>query len=183
MRTMAGKALRMLFQGWGRDPQAVMAGVLVLAYGLDLRAVVLLRWGDANEGTRLLRVGDDYLPLTPVVLNVLHDYGERMQGTDCGLMFADVDGRTVRVRELAGRISDLTGDWFPVDTMRHWARKACPMLLAGAEIRRVLDDFTAMGANAKQRQRLEAELVAQLRAAVEEWHGYLASFDDTDFTD
>lgn len=171
---MVGRAMAMLIRGMERDPQAAAAGVLVLTYGLSLGAVVLMRWGDANEGTRLLRAGADHLPLTAPVLEVLGDYAERVPGTGGGLMFADAAGHSLRVRDLARRISDLTGDWFPVDTLSAWALAACPELVNGAAARRVVDEFAALGADHAQCNRLAAEFARQRRAAVEEWHGCLA---------
>lgn len=86
-----------------REPQAAMAGVLVLAYGVDLGAVVLMCWGDANAAMRSWRIGDDFPPLTAAVLEALDDYAQRVSGVGGGLMFADAAGRSLRVRDLARR--------------------------------------------------------------------------------
>lgn len=41
-------------------------------------------------------------------------------------------------------------------------------------MRRVMDEFRALGADDVQRLRFEAEFFRQRHAAVEEWHGCLA---------
>lgn len=172
MELQLGRAVSMLVNGMDEDPPAAMAGMLVLSLGLTLGQVVLLRWSDASECNRLLRVDGGYLPLTPVLLEVLRDYDGRTPGPEGGLMFSDASGCSLRVRDLAKRISDLT--WFPVELMRAWALAACPELQVSPASARALDRFTASGDDAMQRTRLAAEHVRQLRVAVGEWHECLA---------
>lgn len=175
-RLMVGRAMMMLMQGLGNDAEGAVAGVLTLGYGLSLRQLLGLRWADVLLTQQVLRVDDDDLPLTPAVLEILVDYRALLLGVGLGddLLFSDEDGQPLRLSSLAKRITELTGGWFPADTLRAWARAACPELLFGGEQLRILDEYSALGATDRQRESLADELIAQRRAAVDEWHNCLA---------
>lgn len=174
MKLAVGRALDFLIRGMDRDAAAAMAGVLVLGYGVTVGQVVRLRWGDLSTGTRYWHLGGDDLPLTAPVLEVLADYAERAGVPGGALMFTDGDGQALRVADLTARINDLSGNWYPVDTLREWAHYACGELLVGHTLRRVLDHYAELGATPDQVKRLSVELAARRRAGIEEYHGCLA---------
>lgn len=174
MKLQVGRALDFLIRGMERDPQAAMAGVLVLAYGVTVGQVVRLRWGDLSTATRYWHLGGDELPLTAPVLEVLADYAERTGAPGGAPMFADGNGKALRVADLTARIDDLSGNWYPVDTLRDWAHYTCGELLMGHTFRRILDHYAELGATPDQVKRLSVELAARRRAGIEEYHGCLA---------
>lgn len=174
-----GESLRLI--GWvvsgaltnfERDPQAALLALLTLCYGLPLEVVLQARWVDFDLRRRVWILESGRLPLTGAVLDLLARYWLAVGGRgQC--IFTGGSGGELSKAQARRRVSQLSGGWWTLETLRAWAQKGCPDL-AGVDRRaEILREYAGRGASAAYVSGLERELEARLRASVEAWHDVL----------
>ncbi|WP_256829673.1 hypothetical protein [Pseudomonas sp. Pse1] len=164
----------MLLNEFASDPPAATLGLLTLFYGQPLPVMLVARWADFDLEAKLWLLPTGDLPLTAPVVKLLRRYRSTCGGDPTSYLFALPSGRGLSEAVANKRVENLTGEWFPLDTLCAWALKCVPDLMTGGEwVEKRLSEYVAKGATVTQVEALRREFAARMRAQVEYWHDTL----------
>lgn len=158
-----------LLTNFEHDPQAALLALLTLGYCLPLEVVLQSRWVDFNLRERVWRLESGRRPLTGPILDLLAHYGSAAGDRGEYMFTASCGGQLSKAQALR-RVSQLSGGWWTLATLRAWALKGCPDLANGDLRVEILREYAGRAESTAQVVGLERELEARLRASVEVWH-------------
>lgn len=161
-----------LLTNFEHDPQAALLAQLTLGYCLPPEVVLQARWVDFDLRERVWTIESGRLPLTGPILDLLARYGAATGDRGEYMFTACCGGRLSKAQALR-RVSQLSGGWWTLATLRAWALKGCPDLASDDLRAEILREYAGRGASTAQVVGLERELETRLRASVEAWHDVL----------